>query len=199
MTNATAIRIRTAVTRSHTAELPDGTTIDLPHEGCDHIDPVLTDDGNTFRYASLDEYPSEYDWQEGVEFVQGSWRNLHYCDDVEAWIEDVSPDHDIFAVDVYEHGQIMYSLSGNGPQCDFDTARGGAAIAIPNDKHESPFTNTEEAAAAILSEYTSWCNGDVYFMTEMTRDPETGEWSEGDTIGGFIGWEHVEDCLKNGY
>ncbi len=29
-------------------------------------------------------------------------------------------------LDVFEHGQVCYSVSGHGPQCDFDTARAGA-------------------------------------------------------------------------
>ena len=35
-------------------------------------------------------------------------------------------------LDVFEHGQVQYSVSGSGPQCDFDTARGGA-VWVPND------------------------------------------------------------------
>ena len=110
----------------------------------------------------------------------------------------MAPDHDVYVVDVYEHGNVVYSLSGTGPQCAFDTARGGAAIAIPNDKHANPFTNTEETARAILAEYTDWVNGNIYGIVEMIRDPETGEWTEGEACWGIIGWETAEDCIKTG-
>lgn len=201
MTNATAIRTRTTITRHHTATLPSGVEVDLPLAPCEHIDPFLSDDGTLLRYAVQDEGGYDYEWQEGVEFVQGNPHCLNYLDADAAndWIAEMSVDHDVYVVDVYEHGNILYSLSGNGPQCAFDTARGGAAIAIPNDKHDNPFTNTEEAAAAILSEYTSWCNGDVYGVVEMTIDPETGEMVGGyDDCWGIIGWEYAEECLKHG-
>jgi len=198
--NATAVTTRTVVTRSHTATLPDGTEVDLPHAPCDHIDPVLTEDGNTLRFAVLDEYPCEHEWSEGVEFVTSSPRRGDYESDIEGWLERVNaePTLDVYSVDVYEHGNIMFSLSGTGPQCAFDTARGGACIAVPNMVDGNGFTNTEEAAAALLEEYTSWCNGDVYFVTEMTRDPETGKW-EDETLGGYVGWDYTEQVLKEGF
>lgn len=201
MTNATTIRTSTIVTSSHYAELPDGSTIDLPYEADDIVDPFLSEDGNLFRYAVRDDDCREYDWQEGVEFIQGNPHSINYAgaEEAERWIEEMSVDHDLFSVDVYEHGNIMYSLSGTGPQCQFDTARGGACIAIPNEHHESPFTNTEEAAASILSEYTSWCNGDVYGIVEITRDPETGAWAEDDmACWGVIGYEYAEQCCREG-
>lgn len=201
MTNATVIRTRTIVTRQHTATLLDGTEVDLPiGPACEHIDPVLTEDGTTLRYAVQDDSCHDYEWQEGVEFVQGNMHYLNYASDPDGWIEDMSPDHDLYPVDVYEHGNILYSLSGGGPQCAFDTARGGACIAIPNEKHDNPFTNTREAAAAILAEYSAWCNGDVYGIVEVTIDPATGEVvGDYDDVWGIIGWEYAEECLKNGY
>jgi len=35
------------------------------------------------------------------------------------------------SLDVYQHGLVMYSVSGEGPSCQFDTARGGA-VWIPD-------------------------------------------------------------------
>lgn len=191
------IQLHTSRTVTHTATLPSGEVVELPAAPCEHIDPVLTDDGNTLRFAVEDDYGREYEWQEGVEFVQASYRHNYYCDDPQAWIESVRADHDVFVVDVFEHGNIMYSLSGEGPQCQFDTASGGAAIAIPNEHHDNPFTNTRDAAEGILAEYTAWCNGDVYGVYEMGK--VNGEWAENDyPCFGIIGWEYAEQCLKEG-
>lgn len=194
MTNAIATRKMTFT--SYTADLPDGTSIDLPFEADEMVDPFLSDDGNTFRYAVSDECGHEYEFPEGVEFAQGNPGAIHYTSDVEGWLEGVNDDSGltVFAVDVYQHGNIMFSLSGTGPQCQFDTARGGACIAIPND-----FTDSESAASSILAEYTAWCNGDVYGLVEMKRDPATGQWAEGDSVWGFYGWEHMETVVKEGY
>lgn len=198
MTNAT-VSTRTYHRTTSTATLPDGAEIDLPYTAADHIDPFLSDDGTVFRYAVQDDCGWEYEWQEGVELVQGDPHRINYKDAEAAqrWLEEMRVDHDIFSVDVYEHGNTMYSLSGTGPQCQFDTARGGACIAIPNDNHQYPFTNTEEAAAAILSEYTSWCNGDVYGVVELVKEGD--DWNEIDPpCFGIIGWEYVEQCLREG-
>lgn len=201
MTNATAIRTRTTITHHHTATLPSGVEVDLPYTAADHIDPFLSDDGTLLRYAVQDEGGYDYEWQEGVEFVQGNPHCVNYLDAEAAndWIEEMSVDHDVYSVDVYEHGNVMYSLSGTGPQCAFDTARGGACIAIPNERHESPFTDTRAAAEGILAEYTSWCNGDVYGIVELTIDPATGEViGDYDDVYGVIGWEYAEQCLTTG-
>lgn len=202
MTNATAIRTSITIIRSHTAELPDGEIVDLPFAPAEHIDPVLSEDGKTLRYAVNDDHCMEYEWQEGVEFAHGNSRwmgALRDADEANEWIDRMSVDHDVFVVDVYEHGNVMFSLSGTGPQCQFDTARGGAIIAIPNANHEYEFTDTEQAARDILAEYTSWCNGDVYGVVEMVKGDD-GEWVESDlTCWGFIGWENTEQVLKEGY
>jgi hypothetical protein len=195
-----AIRTRTIVSTAYEAELPDGRVIDLPLEAADFIDPFLSDDGTTFRYAShYDAGWGDWEWPEGVEFVQGNPRNVNYCDDPEVWVEDVNsdPNLDLFVVDVYEHGNILYSLSGGGPQCEFDTARGGAAIAIPTGPEG--YTNPEEAARAILSEYTAWCNGETYAIVELALDPATGEpVGDYDAVYGIFGWEQAEACCKTG-
>lgn len=192
----------TTVIRNHTFETATGEEIDLPYAAADYIDPFLSEDGNLFRYAVEDHDRGwDYEWQEGVEFIQGSPRHHNYVGDADAanaWIEEMAVDHDIFSVDVYEHGNVVYSLSGTGPQCAFDTARGGAAIAIPNDKHADPFTNTEEAARAILAEFTDWVNGNIYGIVEMIRDPETGEWAEGDACWGIIGDKYAQQCVNEG-
>lgn len=196
MTNAT--KFHTVTTRSHTATIGDDVEIDLPFEADEMVDPFLSEDGNTFRYGVRDDSPHEYELPEGVEFVQGNPRNVNYVGDVETWLEGMNdnPNVVVFPVDVYEHGDILYSLSGSGPQCQFDTARGGACIAVPTGPEG--FTNPQDAAAAILNEYTAWCNGDVYGIVEMNRDPETNTWTEGDTCWGFYGWEYAETVCKEG-
>lgn len=197
MTNATTIRTHTVTTTAYLAELPNGVIVDLPMEADEMIDPALTDDGTTLRYGV--HYDSwGYDFPDGVEFVQGNPRNVNYNDDPDEWIESMQDDHDLFPVDVYEHGQIMYSLSGGGPQCDFDTARGGACIAIPNERHESPFTDTRGAAADILAEYTAWCNGETYGIVELTLNSATGEVTDEDSVYGFYGWKQAEEACKAG-
>ena len=149
----------TTTTRTTTTAhgIPGYEDVDLPMTPCEWIDPVV--DGDTLRFAVLDEYGGDWEWPEGVEFVQGNSRYVNYCDDVGEWLERVNEDDNltVFPVGVYEHGLISYSLAGesihSSDPWDYCV---GACIAIPND-----FTDPVKAARAILKEYTSWCNGEV--------------------------------------
>lgn len=195
MTNAT--RTRTLVTTRYIAELPDGTVIDLPYEASEMVDPFLSDDGTVFRYAVSDDSYCEYEWPEGVDFIQSNNRYHNYVEDVEAWLEDVNNDPNlaVFPVGVYEHGGISYSLAGesihSGDRFDYCV---GACIAIPTGPEG--YTDPVEAARAILADYTAWANGDVYGVVEMYREGDA--WLEGDTCWGFHGWEMVEQICKEG-
>lgn len=183
-----AVTVNTTTTITFTDE-EHGVEVELPFAPADYIDPVYDPERREVRFLSHDEHPEEYEFPEGVDFVQGSPRNIRYCNDVQTWIdEQVEQGKTLFPVDVYEHGLISYSLSGTGPQCDFDTARGGACIAIPND-----FTNPEEAARSILQEYTDWCNGNVFIVTTVPVDRPY----DYDSVGGFYG-DYAEQVLNEG-
>ena len=195
-----AIRTRTVVTTNYEAELPDGRVIDLPLEASDFLDAFLSDDGTTFRYATHYDACNEWEWPEGVEFVQANPRNLHYVSDAEGWLEDVNsnPNLVVFPVGVYEHGNVSYSLAGesihSGDQWDYCV---GACIAIPSGPEG--YTDPEAAARAILDEYSAWCNGDTYGIVELSLDPETGEpVGDYDAVYGIFGWEQAEACVKTG-
>lgn len=196
--NAT-ITSRTITSTSHLITIGDE-DVEVPFEVDCMVDPFLSEDGNTLRYAVLDDSGHDHEWQEGVEFFTGDTGSIHYVDADEAneRLDALRETHDVFVVDVYQHGNVVHSLSSEGPQCQFDTARGGAAIAIPTGPEG--FTNPREAAASILTEYSAWCNGEVYGIVEMQRDPATGEWAETDsTCWGFIGYEYAEQMVKEGY
>lgn len=182
-------------------DLPDGETVELVN-AADWIDPVIADDG-TIRFAVLDEHPwGEYEFPDYVQFIQGNWRHLHYCNDPTSWMEEIheDPTLDLYLVGVYEHGGIEYSLAGtsvySADQFDYCV---GAAIAIPNLEHEYGFTDTRETAKAILAEYTGWCNGECYVAVDFTKDPETGEWSETSSCSGYYGRDRIKDALKEGF
>lgn len=223
------MNVSTTIIRNSTLTDNDGREFPLTHEPCDWIDPVIihTEQGATIRYALHDYAPMEWEWSEGVEFElfsDGYERNQWIIDNLETCAEcfsykehhvegdadyDADP-HDfrpvtewtdrMFWVERYEHGNVCYALVGESSQIDrmWDVAQGVAIITIADD-----FTNPEEAARAMLKEYTSWCNGDVYGICEedFVQDPD-GEWvSKGDpdSCWGFIGSEYVEETLKTGF
>jgi hypothetical protein len=110
------------------------------------------------------------------------------------------------SLDVYEHGGISYSLSGQGTQCQFDTARGGA-IWVPDEScvenfedknltYEENMKKAREYAKTIVEEYTRWCNGECYGAV-VERHTLEGEFVEElDSCWGYIGADYAKEQCK---
>jgi hypothetical protein len=70
-----------------------------------------------------------------------------------------------FVLDYYEHGLCCWSLSGNGPSCRWDTARGAGLLVWehkPSDMGAKSVEDRAKDAAGFLETYTAWANGEVY-------------------------------------
>lgn len=110
-------------------------------------------------------------------------------------------------LDVFEHGGIMFSVSGYGPQCQWDTTIGGA-IWVPDDvahdcimtsedprpKHELAREYAEQACKA----YTAWCNGQTYVVSAFAVDRQTGAIVDGheESFGDVVGYSEAEDEME---
>lgn len=118
---------------------------------------------------------------------------LSFIEDNE--LQDLFEDPDFGTVwlDVYQHGNIVVSPQGNGPQCMFDTARGGAVLIV--DLREFPewkdmaLEERQEHIAECCRVYTAWANGDSIMYTIYDED---GEVCGG--CGGF--WDFDEDFCR---
>lgn len=109
-------------------------------------------------------------------------------------------------LDVHEHGLISYAVSGTGPQCVFDTARGGAVwvadegcIENFEDKslsYEDNMKKAREYAKGVAEEYTEWCNGECYghVVEKFTTEGELIE--ELTSCWGFIGAGYAKEQCK---
>lgn len=168
------------------------------------FEPFISEDGRTIRFA-LDESHrwvcNDYEWPEGVEFVQGNPLHHHYMCETEAreWIEQANADSNlaVFPVGVYEHGMVEYSLAGeSGHSSDQWDYAVGAAIVIPTGPEG--FTDPEAAARAILREYTDWCNGETYEVVELLKN-DTGLVPFMSHGCGTIGAEQTQEIITNGY
>jgi hypothetical protein len=170
----------------------------VPITPADWIDPWVNEEGTRLIYAAHDDCPMDYEFPEGVEFIQSNSRNMNYESDVEGWLERVNNDPGlvVFPVGVYEHGLVQYSLAGesmhSGDQWDYVV---GACIAIPTD-----YTDPESAARNILAEYTAYCNGDAYVIVSMERENADAEWSDDyEVIGGYFGSDSTQELINTGY
>ena len=127
--------------------------------------------------------PAEDD--EAFRIVSFSHRHYNFVhpDTIElAEVDGVSA----FWLDCFQHGNAIWSLTGSGPQCRWDTARRAGVLYVGGEIEKD---HRRECAEAFLKDYTAWCNGEVYFATLINDDG-----SEGDSIGGIYdpstAWEH---------
>lgn len=99
-----------------------------------------------------------------------------------------------FTLDYYEHGLCRWSLSGDGPQCRWDTSRNSGLLVWPGKPSELRKTYEErrESAKAFLEEYTDWCNGLCYYFQLSTETDEPV-----DSCFGFIGDDSLIDGLSD--
>ena len=124
------------------------------------------------------ESPNEMDGWKAYSF---SNRHSNYKDPESIFDEDdegnMVPDKDLkaklesglaFFLDYYEHGQCSWSLAGDGPQCQFDTARMAGLLVWEQDEGNIGAETVEDRrkdAAAFINRFTQWCNGEVYGYT----------------------------------
>jgi hypothetical protein len=155
------------------------TTIDKANE---RIVSIQRDD----VYDSLEDALGDgFIFRQGSRYYQNYEADFDCADypDIDHW----------FVLDVYEHGGIAYSLAGEGHQCQFDTARGGAILGIPTWEGQG---DVKEIARDILDGINSWANGEVYWYAI-----EDGHGNMLESCGGFVGRfdinYEVESALKH--
>jgi hypothetical protein len=170
---------------------------DIEIETCldvaENIDPYISEDGNTVVLAVHDTGQVDYDFPEGVGFVQGNSSFIHFHKDIAAWVEDQQESGlTVFPVGAYEHGLISYTVHGQRvyPDMQWDYGVVGA-IAMPED-----YPEPLEAAQAILEEYSNWCNGSVYGI--VTFENVDGTWEDTDSVWGFIGSKYTQEVVSSG-
>ncbi len=96
---------------------------------------------------------------------------------------------DAYPLDCYQHGDIVWSLSGKGHQCDFDTARGVGVVIVP--KGEDP-----QSTIDIMNQYL---NGEIYQVCIQVETHckacDRSEWDMHDSCAGFYGVESVKQYI----
>lgn len=70
-----------------------------------------------------------------------------------------------FFLDYYEHGQCMWSLTGTGPRCQWDSVRGAGLLVWEGEEGDigaKSYADRETDAKHFIDRFTEWCNGEVY-------------------------------------
>ena len=119
---------------------------------------------------------------------------------------ELKPNPYAVLLDIYEHSGRVYSISGEGYQCQWDTARGGG-IWIPNDAFiqelkEQDFQAEDERSYCIKN--ARWAcehlncleSGDVWGIA-CEKFNLNGHHITGDACWGFVGSEYAKEELQS--
>ena len=110
---------------------------------------------------------------------------------------------DAVSLDCYSHSGEHWSLSGQGMQCQWDTAR-GAGVFVPSEDMSEELAKLEpnerrhkarEWAQSFLDTYNNIIGGQVFGCVTQVFD-EDGDEADSDSCWGFIGSDYAEQALK---
>lgn len=185
-----------------------------------HFEPIedtlaikKTEKGYEVKYLAYDDYfedPFEYDgsgrfyhWKDyGREQLQKYCELLGYDMDTRKKIKPKNPL--AVEIDKYEHGQIYYSISGEGYQCRWDTSRSWA-VWYPDDSLLQELNKIKnktkrrkkaiEYARRACELFNQWANGDVYILVKEIYN-EKKEKIDYDCCGGYFGYKEALKSLE---
>jgi hypothetical protein len=117
--------------------------------------------------------------------------NYEHPDDIED-VDALVESGRAFLLSYYEHGNCVWSLQGQGPQCRFDSVN-VAGIIILKDDYLEDLEGEElyKVVSSLLEEYTAYCNGNTYGYSISSDDLDMYE----ESCGGYI--IHNEQSRKD--
>lgn len=124
----------------------------------------------------------------------------------DSWNKTAASDSDAIPVDVYQHGATVFSVAGEGVQCQFDTAR-SVAVWVPDEallseaEHlavESPERRAFlfERARSAIALYNEWENGECYGIVFGRLDGSAVKGDSLDSSWGYVGRDDAERALR---
>ena len=126
------------------------------------------------------------------------------------WNTGLATDQQIVVLDVYSHSGEVWSFTGQGTQCKWDTAHGAGAL-LPSDSmrkllNELAETDPRDMQVLAREEAQSYLKGfnllacdEVYQIVGELVETATGCEIDNNAfpnyIGGFLGIEHAQECF----
>lgn len=112
-------------------------------------------------------------------------------------------DQDAVLLDLYAHGGCVWSVSGTGMNCRWDTSR-AESVWVPDkclreelEKIKDPqerYSQAVEYAKQAVEAYNAWSCGDCYGVVVQTHAKD-GEMTDDDSCWGYIGGDYARDEL----
>jgi hypothetical protein len=98
-----------------------------------------------------------------------------------------------FLIDMYEHGNAIFTLAGTGMNCRWDTSRNAGLIILADDIIDGiTKKQREQYARDYLKQYTDYFNGEIY---NVNITDERGKYI--DSICCIIGTDYITDVVKD--
>jgi len=98
-----------------------------------------------------------------------------------------------FWLDFFDHSGVVWSLHGEGPKCQWDTST-FCGVLLGNYRELRRFSHEEreESARRAMTDFTNWCNGEVYgyHFTDMEDQPCV------ESVGGFFDSAHMFEDIR---
>ena len=108
-----------------------------------------------------------------------------------------------FPLSKYEHGGVLWSIVGSGPQCRWDTVVNAGFLVWdhkPEEMGAKSFEDRKKDAEGFLGVFNSWANGEwyCYKLERVSACDHCGSWvtEELGACSGFIGGDHLFDALQ---
>lgn len=183
----------------HYLEVDEDLTIEIPfglHDGFDIEDVVFVDkEKRRVAIVTQDEYYYD-DYLDDAGVIYTSSRR---DGNINQFLEACENEY-MVPLSVYEHGYRVYSLYGQGMQCQFDTVNGGA-VWVPSQWQAEELAKVSdvikreelklEMCKATIFYYNCLASGDVWMITEIEYDKN---WTMGEyeTVSGFFGFRDAQ-------
>jgi hypothetical protein len=97
-----------------------------------------------------------------------------------------------FILSAYEHGNIVWSLGGEGYRCRWDTAPVAGILFIDRKRGQSREVREAEARD-FLKAYTAWSNGETYDVS-LWADDEYEQMLDSHCC---LGYKEVQEAIRN--
>lgn len=179
----------------------------------DSIKIKKTKEGYEIKYLTYNEYsenPFEnwegignfYHWNNGKEEYLKYCKALGYNPNT----REKEEKENLYAVEIdkYEHGNIYYSVKGEGYQCKWDTSRGWA-VWLPDEecikdieRFKTEKTRRKRAvglARQACEIFNQWANGQVYCIVKEIYN-KNKEQIDYDVVGGYYGYKSSLKALE---
>jgi hypothetical protein len=160
---------------------------------------TLTKQAGAFKITAKIEYA---DWAENPTEWGSFDIHLFKRNNASELLKEFKDNPRALAVGKYEHSEVSYFLSGEGPNCRWDSTPFCGIYVLCEADFESLDKDPVKRQLALkararedLETYTDWANGDVYHIT-VTVQNENAPAENHDTYGAIYGYDAARKSME---